>query len=207
MSTFSELAAQIADDLDRSSLSSQIRRAIKSAIKLHAGERFWFNETRDYTFSTAVGTDEYEFVEDSGIADFEKVDYLKIYIGSRWEPMGRMDPVEMEALHDQTQDGQPFAWSCYNKKFRLYPVPDQIYSVRVAGHYKLTELSADSDENAWTTEAEDMIEERAKAIVFAKTIRDMDQAAAHNSVADMFLEMLRTKTTRRTGTGTMKAWS
>lgn len=206
MATFAEIRAQISTDTDRSDLWDQIGIAIKDAIALHSGERFWFNETRDYTFSTVNGTGEYTLSEQSGISDFEKVDYLKIQIGSRWEPMGRITPSEMEALHDQTQTGQPYLWSYYNKKFRFYPTPNATYSIRVAGHYLLPELSADSDENAWTTEARKMIEERAKGLLYASPIREPQQAAIHNEVADAFLQMLRIRTTRRTGAGRIKPW-
>lgn len=206
MATFGELRTQIMEDTDRGDLSDQIGRAIKSAIRLHAGERFWFNETRDYTFNTVNGTDEYAITESSGIADFEKVDYLEIQVGSRWERTVRIDPSQMEAQHDQTQMGQPFAWSYYNKKFRFHPTPNGIYSVRVAGHYLLTELSDDSDENAWTIDAKDLIEERAKAILFASTIRNLEQATVHNTIADTFLLPLRTRTSRRTATGRIRPW-
>lgn len=206
MATFSEIIAHIEDDLERSDIAPQVKRAVLSAIRFHEGERFWFNETRDYTFQTVSGAEEYAITETSGIADFEKVDYLKIRIGSLWEPVGRISPTEMEALNDQVQTGQPYNWSYYNKKFRLYPVPNDAYTVRVAGHYKLTALADDSDENAWTVEAEDMIEERAKSIIYAKTLHDPALASVHAALADDFLTVLRTKTGRRTGTGRIKPW-
>src|SRR5262245_11677501 len=44
MATLADLAARIADDLDRSDLASQIGAAIRDAVDHYESERFIFNE-------------------------------------------------------------------------------------------------------------------------------------------------------------------
>lgn len=205
MATFAQLKAKIADDVARSDLTSQIEHEVLAAIEDCSIERFWFNETRGYTFSTVAGTSDYTISPTAAIQDFVKVDSVKATIGGNPVVLDRYDADEIDTLiaYNGT-DGQPYCYGYYNQTFRLYPIPGDIYTVRVAGHYKLTALSADGDTNAWTVEGYELIRARAKSRLYVNVIRNQQEAAAANAVYESVLFRLRAETSRRVRTGRVK---
>ena len=56
MSTRYQLEQQIADDLDRSDLSSQVSRAVETAIRFHEHDRYWFNTVYNSTATLSSST-------------------------------------------------------------------------------------------------------------------------------------------------------
>jgi hypothetical protein len=55
MSTYTQLQSRIADDINRTDLTSQIQQCILLAIQHYKNERFWFNET-SATLTTTVSS-------------------------------------------------------------------------------------------------------------------------------------------------------
>jgi hypothetical protein len=207
MATFADLKSEIATDLNRTDLTTQIDQAVKDAVQYHAAERFWFNETRDYTLSTVAGTSDYTLSTVSGVTDFIKVDYVQVAISSTNKFMlDRVSPEEMEDLLSVTTSAQPSYWSYYNSTFRFYPIPDAVYTIRIAGHCVLTALSGASDSNAWTTHARNLIRAAARKFVFARNIRNMPLAQISEVDEGRELDRLRRETSRRSGTRRIKAW-
>lgn len=205
MATLATLKSKIADDIARSDLSTQIGEEITAAIEEYEGERFWFNETRAYTFSTAVGTSDYTLAESAPIKDFIKVDWVKVTIGTRVVELDRDDPDCIDDLvANFTGYGQPHSFAYYGDKFRLFPIPIAIYTVRVAGHYKLSALANDAASNAWTTEAYELIRAAAKVRLYALVIKNAEQAAICDQAKDRALAVLRAKTNDRIGTGMIR---
>jgi hypothetical protein len=207
MATFADLKSEIATDLVRTDLTTQIDQAVLDAVQYHASERFWFNETRDYTFSTVAGTSDYTLATVSGVTDFIKVDYVQATISSSNKFMlDQVTPDEMEDLLSVTTSGQPTCWAYYNSTFRFYPVPDAVYTMRIAGHCVLSALSGASDSNAWTTHARNLIRATARKFVFARNIRNLPLAQVSEIDEGRELDRLRRETSRRSGTRVIKAW-
>lgn len=210
MSTFLEMQTDIADEIARSDLSSggQIARKIKEAIRLRETERYWFNETDAYTFATVNGTDDYTLAADAGLSlsEFITIDAMEVQIGSEWRHMRRVDQAEMRDLKSSTSSGQPSDWCVFGSEVEIYPTPNDAFTIRVTGHFRLTELSADGDTNAWTTTAENMIRNDAKALVLADYVRNFDMAQASRQIADMYRDVLDKEHSRRTATGRIKPW-
>lgn len=205
MALLSALKAEIADDIARSDLSSQIGNAILASIEEYEGERFWFNETRAYTFATVAATSDYTLTPSATIADFIKVDWVQILVGGRPINLDRGDPTVIDwRIAAQANSGQPYEYAFYDQKFRLWPVPNAIYTVRVAGHYKLVTLTADSQTNAWTTEAYELIRAAAKVRLYALVIKNAEQAAVEDQAKQRALAVLRSKTTDKIGTGIIR---
>jgi len=76
MSTYAQMQAKIADDLNRSDLTSQIQREINRAIRKYASIPFWFSST-SANFTTANGQWNYD-TADGLPSDIRIVDYLRI---------------------------------------------------------------------------------------------------------------------------------
>lgn len=206
MSTYAELKAQIADDLRRSDLTSQIARAVLSSVRDHGAERFWFNETRSYTRALSAGTSEYSLSEQAPVSRFVKIDWVKVPIGGIDSELTRVDPREMEILHASTVTGSPCDWTMYADRIRFYPTPDASYTATIAGHYRLVELEDETDENAWTTEAFDLIRYSALKRIFAFPVRNPDMAQMATAAEELELTYLRRETDRLKRSGQMMAY-
>lgn len=205
MALLSALKAEIADDLARTDISTQIGNAITASIEEYEGERFWFNETRAYTFPTVAGTSDYALAESAPVYDFIKIDWVQTLIGSMPVNLERRDPERIDWLiASNTSRGQPYQYTYYNKQFRLYAIPNAVYTVRVAGHYKLSTLANDAATNAWTTEAYELIRAAAKVRLYALVIKNAEQAAVEDQAKQRALSVLRSKTTDKIGTGCIR---
>ena len=207
MSTFADLKTLVAQDIIRPDLTSQISAAVLSAVQDHSVERFWFNETRTFSVSLTTGSSgEYSITPTSTIQEFIKIDWLRVQIGSQWVRMDRIDADNMEEFQLATTTGQPQWWTYYADRLRVYPEPDRTYSSRIAGHIRLVALSADTDTNAWTNAAKDLIRYSALKRVLAFPVRNAEAALGAATMEAQQLDALRRETDRRKRTGTMAAY-
>lgn len=211
MTTYADLQADIADDLDDTTgeYSSQIKKAITGAIRYCERNTYYFNETREITFSTVDGQEWY------GSADNANIPTL-VHIAGIWtedsagvrSTIRPSTPQELELLSDNAASrGEPYAYVYFGQRIRLYPVPnDAVYTIRLqVGPYRLAPLVNDTDESAWLDEAYDMVKARAKYILFKNTIKDAALAAeALNDYADQDTA-LKGETTSRNATGCIQA--
>lgn len=210
MSTFGTMQARIADELLRSSLAAPIAKAIKTAIAYWETTRFAFNEG-DWTRNTVASTEGYGFPSDLAAID----DIIITVSGSRYRLKLRHHTWLNSVSLTTTALGQPGYYAAHNRQFRLYPIPDAAYALKLYGVQHFAELSDADDTNAWMTEAEELIRQRAKAIV---RIDALDEAAARQEAlalgATRFLSLmerqaylsLMAETEAHTGTGYTRAY-
>src|SRR5262245_23916178 len=206
MSTFADLKTLVAQDLSRPDLTSQISTAVLSAIQDHSVERFWFNETRSFTVSLTSGTSGYAITPTSTIQEFIRIDWVRVTIGSQLVRLDRIDADNMEELQSTTTTGQPSWWTYYADELRFYPTPGTTYTATVAGHVRLVALSADTDTNAWTNAAKDLIRYSALKRVLAFPVRNAEAALGAATMEAQQLDALRRETDRRKRTGSMAAY-
>lgn len=76
MSTYAQMQAKIADDLNRSDLTTQIQREINRAIRKYASIPMWFSSTTA-NFTTANGQFSYD-TSDGLPSNIRIVDYIRI---------------------------------------------------------------------------------------------------------------------------------
>jgi hypothetical protein len=174
------MKARIADELARTDLTSQIAYSITDAIAAYANERFWFNESRtSVSFSTVDGQEFYTSSDDADIASIRKLDYAVVYVGNDVRKLEYNSPEDMEYLSaNGTQEGTPWSYGWYDNKLRLYPVPDAVYTIRIAAHVKVAAPATDGEaSNPWMTDAERLIRSRAKLELALHVLRDDALAA------------------------------
>lgn len=197
MATFAEVQAEIANDLARTDLTAEIAQAVLDAIEHHSTERFWFNETRDYTFPTVAGTAEYEIAPASGLQDFIEIDFVKRLPGTT---LRRIRQDEYDAMDVSSSTGQPSQYSYFGATFFLYPTPDAAYTIRVGGQYRLVPLAAADDSSIWTTTARNLIRSTSKLLVGANIIHlEGDELSTLSQLENAALDRLRRETRRRKG--------
>lgn len=183
MTTLATMIDEIQDDTLRTSSDDEtaIRTKITAAIRHYQPKRFWFNESRAVTFSTVSGTDLYRFGAGLEITtEFYRIDGVYVVEGGRQHGIRSVDYSDLETLIETTpQQGRPFQRAFINKALRFYPCPDAIYTVRATGHVKLAAPASDAEaDNAWMTEAYDLIMSRAKAELYVHRWSDDTQANA-----------------------------
>lgn len=207
MPTYADLQADIADSIDDTTgeYTAQIKKAILKAIRYCERTGYYFNETRDVTFPTAQGRNIYTSADNAEIASLVRIEAAFIIDAStQVRLLSPADPKVMEYLSDNSAArGQPY-WFCYfAQSIRLYPIPDATpYTVRLQlSPYRLTALSADSDTNAWLTEAYDMVMERAKFHLAADTLKDEALAMASLQLYQEQEAIVSAETSKRASTG------
>lgn len=164
MTTLTAMKARIALEMRRPNISTQIASAISTAIAIYSEDRWQFNVTRDYTFDTVAGQYWYSSSDSSYIPIIRSLDYVKVLDGSSWYNVEPGDRSRMEELTDAVNNtGMPTTYVYYGKKLRLYPAPDAVYTIRLAGVFVAAEPASDDEaDNPWMTDAERLIRSRAK---------------------------------------------
>lgn len=200
MTTLTVMKARIASELRRSNISTQIADAITTAIEAYQDERWLFNESRTGTFTTVAGTEHYSAAP---LTTLLKIDYVKLLLGTTPYSLSPADPSEVESWSDSgTASGQPDVYVWYGQQMRLYPVPDQVYTVRVAGVYVAAAPADDSEaNNAWMTTGERLIRSRAKWELAKHVLRDEMLASDMAEATQEAWTQLKKRTNRLTGTG------
>lgn len=172
MTTLATMIAEIESDTERSDTTA-IHSKISAAIRHYQPTRLFFNESRDVTFTTVIGQTEYTFASDIG-TEFYKIDGVWMTQGTNVYQLRRCDYRALEILLDgNSTASQPTSFAWIDRKLRLYPEPNDAYTVRVTGHVKLAAPASDAESgNAWMTEAYDLIMARAKAELYAHRWED-----------------------------------
>jgi hypothetical protein len=179
MSTLSTMKSRIAAELARTDLTSLIATAIQDAIDAYTDERFWFAESRAITFSTVDGQEFYTSSDAASIATINVIDYAIVYVGNDPHTLRYGRPEDMEHLSaNGTQEGTPWSYTWYGNALRLYPVPDQAYTVRIGAAVKVAAPASDAEaSNHWMTSAERLIRSRAKLELALHVLKDEALAA------------------------------
>lgn len=152
MATYRELQDKInLDYLNRTDIIPETKRAIASAIRAYEAQRFWFNETQTATTTTA--SQAYLSLP----SDYLALDRLELYLSGGWEPLSPTTFTEVRDMNIVSTTGQPTHYAYHGDRLELAVIPDSAYPVNVYYLRSLPSLSADSDTNAWTTEAFNLI--------------------------------------------------
>lgn len=203
--TLQSMQNRIADELARTDLSSQITLCIMDAIDYYQSQRFSFTESRDLTFSTVVGQEFYTATDEADIPTLEAFDYIILYLGSIPWPLHRRTPIELEVLNQNgLMRGQPWNYAYYNRQLRLGPIPDNVYSMRIAAHVAVSAPGPTDTANPWMTDAEKLIRCRAKWELHMHYTRNATQAQMMKAAEMDALEQLKGRTNRLTGTGVIQ---
>ena len=207
MSTFGIMQDRIADELARTDLTSQIAKSIQTAIRHYERERFFFNETQS-TLTTSIDQEYYAESDFATAPAIVEIDSARITVnGSNYTLIRRdFDYIDQIATNADLT-GDPTDYAYYNKKIRLYPIPDAARVIVVSHVTKPATLSATTDTNAWMTDAEEMIRMKAKADLFYNVIRNPEEAQVCERAARMAHDSLWMETVQRISSGKIRPTS
>lgn len=199
MSTYTQVQSRIADDINRTDLTSQIQQQIKLAIKHYRTFPMWFNEAR--TTLTASSSASFLTVP----SDFLDTVELAIKVSGYPVPMKSKPLVEI-VQYRPTSGSQPTSYCYFGDRFELdYEVNTQ-YEFPLWYIKELTELSAGGDENEWLKSGEDLIVYRAEKMLYASVIKDKAQAKVAAELEREARTALLRFRDQKIGTGHAKPW-
>jgi hypothetical protein len=200
MTTYGVMQARIADELARTDLTTQIQTAILSAIKHHERREFYFNQ-KTATFSTVASQ---EYYGSSDLADIPNIILLRgavIDLGTNAkEPLDVVQWEEIDCAQTGAITGDPSAMALFKQQIRLYPIPTAVRTITLGYVYRLTSLSVSADTNAWTTDAEELIRNRAKydlGISIVRAVGDDELARWRNEEMEVLNDLKRETRMRR----------
>src|SRR5882757_359245 len=172
MGTLAQLKARIASDLTRDDLASQIANVVSDSLKFYARERFWFNQSRNLTFNTAIGQAAYGVADLAIIPNIVRIDALYLPQNQSITPLDRYEPDDFEVIAGgMSGGGKPTAYTCVDNTIRLWPTPGAVTPMRLHAFYRLPDL-ADGDSNAWTDDAEELVRSHAKMLLYMDVLED-----------------------------------
>lgn len=176
MATYGGLANRIVRDTSRSdtSITEDAMSHIQAAIRFYESTRFRFNEGKA-SFTASASTAYYNLP-----TDFMKPDTVTMIVNNARhsiEPRA-FSWIEWMDLGTETAD-PPSNYTIYNQQMRFYPKPTTDRVTEVFYQKRLSTLSAISDSNGWTTDAEDLIYARASKTMWATRFNDPARAAVY----------------------------
>lgn len=177
MATFSDIQSNIADYLNRTDLTTQIKTAINRAIAHYSTYDFYFTQAGPSTFSTVANQEVYAVAD--GIPDYmREVTYLRLTANGSFYPIKPRTLVYVQEHNPNSNPGMPYNYCFWGKKIYLNPIPDAVYTVTVWYRKTYTELSANADTNDFTTNIEALNLIEAKALWWLNTfiIKDYEGA-------------------------------
>lgn len=185
--TFSAIKTRIADEFNRTDLTSQISLAVISAVEHYEREHWWFEEAIVTSVSTTAAQD---YVTDAVISTMAIINKVQITVGSSTYDLERVNYEEWAEHAATSSSGQPSEYCYYKDRIYLYPTPGAVYVLTISGLQRLTTLSADADNNGFTNYCEELIRQRAKADIRCNVILDdkaVDEAAKLGIAGTTFL--------------------
>jgi hypothetical protein len=197
--TLSTMRSRIADDLNRSDLSTQIDKAINRAITFYEKEHFWFNESVD-TFATVASQSSYG-TSDGVASDIAEIIYMEIAIGTQNWSLNPKSYHYIRGMIGMGYAGDPYNYAINQQKIWVYPIPSQVRTITITYQSRQAELTSDSDTNNFLTYAEDLIESRARGWLYGHVIKDQSLANISYQEEKEALDALRTKTGKLLSTG------
>lgn len=172
MSTLGTMIADIVEDLDRGSeYESRVQKAIVRSIIFYKAQRFHFNTGRSTVLVSAERT--------SLSADMLITDQMILQVDG--VALRNLQPRTSKWIDshktDETYTGEPVYYSIEDRQLRLFPPPDQSYSIEMHGLFDYTGISASTSDsttsNVWMSRdgGYDLIRQRAMAEVLAVYVK------------------------------------
>jgi len=156
MPTLGTAVAAIRGDLNRdSTFDARIQEAIVNALRFYRARRYGFNTKR----KTITVTGEFT----SLTANFIEIDYAKLEVGQRLKPLVERTYTWLnETKLDESLSSEPVWYAIQERNLRLYPPPDQTYSVQIHFLYDIgstisLSTSDSTTTNAWLDEGYEVI--------------------------------------------------
>jgi hypothetical protein len=203
MATYLGMQTDIMDELaDQGTISlDQVKKAIARAISHYERRDWWFMQ-ETATFASVAGQEYYSSAALSDIPNMVEIVSLKR--ASTDEKLLGVSNQEIEEFQSGTNTGSPTYFAFWDSQIRLYPVPATAETLKVTYFKRIAALSADADENAWTTTAEELIRQSAKRRIAMDVLHDDGLASRCNAAEEVAFNALIAENRRRRTNKTLR---
>ncbi len=194
MATLGTLRTRIADELqiDASTYSTEIDRAIYSAIAFYNDEDFWFLDASPALF-TLSATTQYSLL--TVLPGRSQVKAVTLHINDSKPEMHYRTLEEMLWLdYDPDYTGEPTYWTIDHDTLMIQPKPQQTYTAEVYYTLRRSITASASASGVWTTEAEELIRLHAEIDLLENRIKDFDEGLRKRPRLATVLRKLHDKT-------------
>lgn len=200
--------AEIADDLQRNDLETQITKAVDTAIRAYEEERFFFNEADKVsaTLSSSVC-----FIAQSALpVRFAKLDRVRIVKSATfYDELCKRDYAWIMAQQDIITYGQPYEYCIYSQRLQFDNYADINYTLILDGIKSLGSTASDTysvaSAVAWFNEGRELIRHRAKREIYMHVLKDANLAAMAKLAEQEAFDTLKGKTNARVATGFIRS--
>jgi len=219
MTSLGVMRTRLVDDMLRDDLTAnQLANAINDAIELQEGERFKFNEQR-YQILTVAGQEYYDLtgptlLTSAGTAvgtgeTILELDDITTTISNNPYRLCPRTQQHINEWQSNSYQGQPADYTLYGQQLRIWPIPDQAYTLDLMGLARLgpNPLTADADTNAWMTDGAAIIRPQAKILLYRDLLRDADGVQLATDQLVRATDAAKRKMGAQAYTGRQKAWS
>lgn len=199
MTDYATMRTRIADEMvnDGDITTAQINYAIQDTIKQYERRPFYFNQSNSGSFSTVASQEYYSSSDLSAIPNIVHIIAATITSSGVKSALRAVDYQAIDDEQDGSVEGLPGSYAYFSQKIRLFPIPNAVYTVGLSYIARLTALSADSDSNAWTTDAEELIRQGAKRRIAINYLQSEELAARYAPFEREALLELMSETRRR----------
>lgn len=209
MSNLGEMVERIREDIDRGDhYDARIKRAIADSIRFYRTKRLGWNIKRAY----AVLTPGNEYV--SLPTDWIEADLLRL---DKDEDREVLEEVTYDWIDDENvqgdQRGRPRSYAIQHRTLRLFPIPEQTYTLMFSFQYELKDVSvsaSDGATNAWLDEGEELIRKHAMSELYVHYIDGPDSIVKgqmlRRECSDEIIPVLEAQAAREQSSGKIRPW-
>lgn len=203
MSDLATMKADIADDLERTDLTSQIAALIPRSIEFFADNELWFlQKTNSISLNAGVSSSDVP----TGLRN-ESRNGVRITEGAYQYTLTKRSYEEVQRLTTASvARGIPNSYAYQDGKFFWWPINDIDRTVYVDGIYDEVVLVDGTDSNAWTDQARELIKADVKYRIARDILRDPQRMQTEAIARTEHLRELRSKTNKKVYTGRLKAY-
>jgi hypothetical protein len=204
MATRQDIENEIADDLDRSDLSSQITNAVNAAIRAYRFERLTFNESYRVTATLSIS------LATLALSDvtprFRRIDRIRLQrAAGDYLDLYKRDYGWIMARQDVPTVAQPVEYCVYNNTIHFDSVADDSYTLLMDGIADTGTGSSGTftaqSSAAWFNEGRQLVRHRAKREIYAHVLKDIELASVAKGAEDDALRILKAEQSEQNGTG------
>lgn len=189
-----DMKNRIASDLERTltdtthvtlarTWDDEIEDAILDSIQLYRSRPFWFLQEPNTVSLTSLTTTDNSYVSD--YAGLIRLDSLRITISGQRLPLRQISFEEMEARYDGfSSSNQPYEYCRYGGRVRIYPTPNDAYTLTWSGIFEDSTLTGNEISNGWMTHGQLLIRASAKLILLRDYIKSYEDVPAAQQALD-----------------------
>ena len=201
------LEGQIADDLARGDLSSQITDGVNAAIRAYRFERLGFNEAYRQTATLSASSN--VLALSSVAVRFRKIDRLRLKMSTNnYMELWKRDYDWLMTLQETDATATPSEYCLYANRVYFDSKPPTNSELLIDGIKELTTNASASysmgDTSAWFNDGRELIRHRAKREVYAHVLKDFELASMAGAAEQEALRILKCEDNEERSTGFLR---